>query len=109
MHLKRGHITKHDLSAVKAFKRHVLGQSSRSRAEYRWRKAYLYLNKLDGEADVPDPCMLHCPVGSFHAIDSAQIMADLIPTSSGQPRRFYRNSSMQKVPPTAHHRSLRTS
>jgi hypothetical protein len=33
-----------------------------------------YLNKLDGEVDAPDPGMLDCSVGHYHAPESAQMM-----------------------------------
>ena len=60
MHLKRGHISEDDLSLAKAMKDRTCETTSRSRAEYRWREAYRYLNKLDREVEVPNPCRLQC-------------------------------------------------
>jgi hypothetical protein len=56
MHMKRDHISREQLSALKVIKCGASGLNSRSRAEYKWQEAYRYLNKLGKDADVPDPC-----------------------------------------------------
>ncbi|KAF7503715.1 hypothetical protein GJ744_003340 [Endocarpon pusillum] len=44
--------------------------TSRNRAQYRWREAYRYLNKLDREVELPSPCRLQSSVSTKPSISA---------------------------------------